>query len=522
MFSGWLERDSSGAARVVRMMLPEPHAGCHPHALVRPAEFKAWLVDLPTANPLITAQKIAYQLGLLVRYPRRINRLNSLLTLIQAPMKDLAEQVDELLRQQVSGFETSLFTPLMRNFGEANRELTHVQLRLINELLDDGKMPSASFVLQTLAALAQQIRLTLATYGGTPPGTWRNMLRLFALAESLEPETDDAHTTKPAQVATDSPQNLLVGSLLYQLTDPLHLPTAQSLELYDLANTLAREARLTLTADNQHLIVVDRSGSMPPLTAARGVEAPAPQDIGYLDVTGLIETLEALPEPEVNDTLMLYTLRDLSAEFSDLQGRRHPRIPRQATYAMFVGITAIHRRLSQLTDGSNPSLLTQESIFVGAETPNIDRPQVGIACKQINFSEGGAAFELPAEQFAHGQVGDLVMFESHSADTEQRPTGLLGRIRRLLRRDAWMLEIGVEKLQWRLTPVQIKSHRGSSSALIFPGPDPAGWQLFASSDAAPPGAVLELQSSQGTVQVRVEKHLDRTQTMVHALVSRIG
>jgi hypothetical protein len=437
-------------------------------------------------------------------------------------MADLAEQVDLQLRQQVAAAETAHISPLLRSFGKANHEFAHVQNRMINELLDDGKVPTAEFVIQTLATLAQQIRLDLAAYSSTPPGPWRNMLRLYALAGSLDLGIDEAADTGARLLSADRPHDLLVGILLYQLTDPLHLPAAQSLALFDHAIVLARQVRLTLTADSPHLIVVDRSGALPPMTVARGVESPAPQDLGYLDVAALIEQLEALPEPEPNDTLMLYMLRGLTAESSDLQGRRHPRIPRQASYEMFVGITAIHQRLSRLTNDQSQSLATQEAIFVGSEAPSVERPQSGTACQQVNFSEGGAAFELPAEQFTYGQVGDLVLFESNGGAAQPRPTGLLARIRRLLRRDASTLEIGVEKLQWRLSPVLIKGHRGSGRALVFPGPDPAGWQLFAPADAAPPGAVLGLQSSQGAVQVRVEKELDRTPTMVHTLVSRMG
>lgn len=522
MFSGWLDRHAHAADRRVRLTLPEPHAGCHPHALVRPTEFKAWLAELPTANPLITSEKIAYQLGLLARYPRRINRLRTILALIQAPIADLAEHTNDQLREQAVAAEMALLNPLVRTFITANHEFAQVQKRYINELLEDGKTPPATLLIRTMASLAQEIRLNLTAYSGTPPGPWRDMLRLYTLAGALDLRSDEQTGIGARALPTENPHHLLVGSLLYQLTDPLHLQAGQGLDLFDYAISLAPQVRLTLEADGTHLIVVDRSGSLPPMTAARGVESPDPQDLGYLDVADLIAHLAALPDPEIKDSLMLATLRDLSAEFSDRHGRRHPRIPRQAHYAMFVGISAIHQRLSHLTRDESKSPAGEPSLFSAAQTPSVKRPPSGIACEQVNYSEGGAAFELPTQHFRHGQVGDLVLFESRNEAAQQRLTGLVARICRLLRRDASTLEIGVEKVVARLSPVKIKGHRGSGHALIYPGSDEAGWQLFAPADAAHPGAILELQSAQGAVQVRIEKELDRTPSMVHAQVSRIG
>ena len=489
MFKGWGKKGANHGIGLPRLRLPKVAAGRHPDARVRPREFRAWLTTIDDRNPLQSCKAILHQLRLLARFPGSIPKLPEILKLLDLPMSGFELHADGLIEGPQTEATIRATVQFLPAFDTLLTELGHLQKRMVNDLLDSSAGPSPAVLVSAMKTLAWQLRIDLTRYEHTPQELWRDMLQLYQVAEF------SGATGVMVALDEDREQNvhdLFFGSLLFLLCDPLRLPPLTTWQLFAAAVRYAPTLELHAAKTQFPGIPVDATGNTPPLIFARQPRSSAHEQSEYLKIDRLIKTLNDAEADDVTG-LLLRTVTELSTNRTTMTVRREERHRRIAEYRMFVGLIGIQRRLSQFSRAAP----NRHDRAPAAPAPRYDPQAIPkhVICHQLDQSQHGAGFVLENGSSRSVLVGDLVLMETDSRRDATCSVGFVARVRRLLLRNDGLLEIGVEKLDGRLKPVNIKGYAHAEHGLLQQvGED---YRLIARIADVTVGATFELTDTSG-------------------------
>ncbi|MFM1892355.1 MAG: hypothetical protein RLZ44_1432, partial [Pseudomonadota bacterium] len=380
MFGSWSSKNAATPGGLPRLALPTPAAGCHPHALTSPSELKPWLAGLPSANALRSAQLLLSQAELLAHYPGALPRLRQVLTLFEAPVRQIDAALDGLLRGEATELSARQVAELLPVHRALSWALAQLHKRQINELLGSAAGPSADALYAATLMLARQLRLELSAAQPLDPDTWRDLIQLYQIADFLGRAA--VAVRDPLPLAPDV-HGLFFGNLLFVLTDPPHLPAAAAWRVYETALRGAALVELDQGQPCQSGIPLDMRGLQPPLALARQPELATTPECRCLRLGRLLQALE----PQTADDSAAATLWRSLQDLVETRGRRYPRFPRSAHYQLYVGLAATQQRLSELTGDSGAAPTAGLQLDPAGPGAPGARP-----CQQLNQSIGGAAF----------------------------------------------------------------------------------------------------------------------------------
>jgi hypothetical protein len=148
--------------------------------------------------------------------------------------------------------------------------------------------------------------------------------------------------------------------------------------------------------------------------------------------------------------------------------RRAERQVRNHPYGLLYGLRNIHRRLSELTQGS----------------PAAPEELTSVPCTQINQSKSGAAFRLQGPVNPPLTVGEPILAEAERPGSSGAAVGFAAIIRHLVSDADKQIEIGVEKIQGRLIPLTVigaaaDRTRGDNQALLEHARETGRYRLIA-------------------------------------------
>jgi len=511
MLKTWLNRPTGVPTDLPRLSLPEPHAGCHPLALTSPGELRPWLEDLPIGNPVKTCRQLAGQLGLLVRYPAPIARLPALLALLEPQTQRWVERIENRMGEELDTTEQVLFDELIPAFANVNQELGHLYKRQVNALLDGGRGDLADAVHGALQTLARQVRFESSGYHAADPGIWRDLLHLHRIADLL----DLTHETPGRR--GDGIHRAFFATVLYQLADPLRLPTSAGWALWHEAEAASTQAGFSADRQCSACLRIDASGTMPPLAAARAARDPPAARVLRLPLQPLLESDEAAASyPHLAELL-----RALGRPGGPAR-RRHPRLATRRDLRLYHGLIPVHRRLwtaHGTVSGARHADLAEHSAPEIAAAPAA--PYLGTPCRQVDESASGVAVLAELSRHSAVQVGDLVLLEAAEATDESADTVLLARVRRLLRREYHRIEIGVEKIDGSLAAAQIRDQPHDGQVIVNRTRTSGQVELYGASGRLSLGCVVELEGPGGPLHVRVDAELERLPQLARVRVTRI-
>lgn len=494
MFKTWGKKGANHRIGLPRLKLPKAAAGRHPDARVRPREFKAWLSTIHDHNPLQSCKAILRQLQLLARFPGAIPKLPELLKLLDLPVSDLELYARELIEGYPTEATIRATAQFLPAFDNLLAEFGHLQKRMVNDLLDSSEGPSAAVLVSAMKTLAWQLRIDLTRYENVPPGTWRDALQLYQVAEF-------SGVSGVGVVSGDGREqnvhDLFFGTLLFLLCDPLRLPPHTTWELF--ARAVQYSPTLELQPAKRHYkgIRVDVTGITPPLVFARKPRSSTQDQPKYLQVDRLVKALQSADQDELTK-LIRNTVNVLSVDTRAQAFRREERYTQEGEFRMFVGLSNIHRRLSQFTQQTPAhDQADQSSVRIDGSIPR------HFTCYQLDQSSHGAGFLLEAGSTRGITVGDLVLLETRSRHDSLRSVGFVARVRRLLLRDDELLEIGVEKLGGRQKPVLISGSKSQNAeyGLLQRIEENDDYRLIVSSAEIAEGTIFDLTDASGEWQV---------------------
>ena len=485
MFDVWSKFRARHNLGLPRLRLPESATARHPNALTHPRELKSWLSKLRDQTPLRACKSMLAQAILLARYPGALAKLSDLLQLFEEPVRQLQVHVGELIREPRTEARDRAAEQLLPVFSRLTNELGHLQKRLINELMDTPKGPSAATLVTTLELLAWQVRIDLTRYRTTPPAAWRDMLQVYQVAEFAQHQ---GTAVKRADTTLINAHDLFFGTLIFLLCDPLRFSQQQTWALFQYAITRAETVEFTTEKPTASDLPVDLSGTIPPLLFARNPKLKTPGPRQQIAIGRLLRSLAN----DIDDARAGWLRAALHGLLSNneraRQRRAEPRVMRDTECRMYIGLTSIHARLAQI---AGPGHTIDEV-----------RPR-HLTCRQFDYSPSGAGFVLDPHYARYIGINELILLERQSRRDAKRSIGFVARVSRLLLRDNERLEVGVRRVPGRLKPIEVKDRRQSGPGLLQQ-PNDSDLYLIASENLLRYDDRLTLCDALGELQLTVQ------------------
>lgn len=425
-----------------------PAVARHPGALLAPRDLRRWVDALPLANPPKAAQELLQQLRMLVRDPQPGKNFAALLAIYQAPVDQLLEIVDERLHGKNESAVP--LDQLEHALLELLTEQAFGHLRIANQALGAGKTPSAETLYQAMQLLDSALNTERLHYFRPAPENWQLLVQIYRHADAAQLGRMAVAKPVHGQTRPVTIEGLLFRALIISLCDPHHHRPSEILDWHSWTGAHTDLLELTVLPQGPFAIPVDISGALTPLTGAR-CGKPGP-DMRYLAADQFLQRLQ----DDADAPKGLYrALSDLIKGRKAPEQRQSPRQARNHPFKLLHGLRNIHARLETLTQGTTPT----------------DQDMPAVACLQVNQSRSGAAFRLSGRLIPPLTVGEPILVEADTPSRSGAPVGFAGRIQRLMALDEDTIEIGVEKLQGRLIPVEISGTaaeraRGNAHALL--------------------------------------------------------
>lgn len=263
--------------------LPEP-ALSDPRALTpQPRNLKAWLNQLPLGDMEAAAGRILPVLSAynLCRIPtaERFQSLNIFGRVSQELSAGLAAK-----------YRNSAF-PL----SERNRERHSLVNRLLEEMalgfkwlvsdmladLDESTRPRAEFfdaMRIAVVYLSRRIVSAYATYSLQPEGVWRDLHRIYTLAETCNPYPSTGQGKAGDIASADSVLQAYMRIVMLAVTNPYHLMSGEAQLIYNYLNKWSTGCRIVPVVQggvNKGDLIIDLDGdSSPQLVFYTHVEHP--------------------------------------------------------------------------------------------------------------------------------------------------------------------------------------------------------------------------------------------------------
>lgn len=412
--------------------IPPLAVASHPDVMLGGRELRRWIDSLPLANPIRAGNQLLHQLRLLTRDPHPGTRFSSLLEMYDAPL----EQLLEIVHARMPGIPDSAL-PLDQfeaRLVELLTELAYGHLRMANEMLASGRPPEKETLFRAMSLLDSALNIERLHYCRLSSQRWQLMLSIFLHAESQHDGDRKIEARLRRHDQPDTLQAVFYRALIISLCDPHHQLPSEVAAWNNWTTEHADLLGLTLLPQGTFAIPIDISGTLGPLASARSGKPGS--DTRYLASDRFMQQLEDEPNAPAGLRRALIALikgrRTPEQRQAERQARNHP-------YQLVYGLRGIHQRLEALTQGEDPAR--------SEVTP--------VSCRQVNQSRFGAAFQLQGPLNPPLSIGEPILAEAETGTSNTAPVGFTARIRRIVSGENQQLEIGVEKIQGRLIPVNI-------------------------------------------------------------------
>ena len=482
----------SGQPKPRLFAIPAPAVARHPDLLLNSRQLKAWLDTLPLANPPKAARMLLHQLRLLSRDPQPGARSANLLELFEPPLDTLFEVVYE--RIQLNPESALPLDQLEHEVLHNLIELAYGYLRVANELINAGKPPSAELLYRATRLLDRTLSIEQLHYHRPSTDDWRLLLSIYLYAAQHDIVKNRVDRTLRREDEPDTIHGLFYRALLIAFCDPHHYRPSQVAAWREWTGQHTTSLDLAMLPKGRASLPLDISGQSTPLAAARCAK-PGP-DIRYLAADTFIQTLKEEPEAPAG---LLDALDALLKGRRTPEQRQNERQVRDHPYQLLKGLRLIHQRLSELMHGGHA-----------------DTTPFAFPCRQTNQSKGGAAFRLQGPVNPPLVISEPILAEAERTTPDAPPVGFVARIQRLLMDDAQQIEIGVEKLNGRVLPVELTGRaaeraRGDKLALLQHAADSGRFTLIATRSIYREGDMISVEGPGVRYNLRVLNLLGASQ-----------
>ena len=463
--------------------LPERHSPVKTSFATDSKSLRAWLAQLPMANPGATAR-------LLIGALREMNQLHidpqqrlDALELLRAPIFQMVTTLDK----QVLGDSFPL-PPQKYQLGQLAQDFEHALAMGYCAVVHDLCAPVGvvPFLRGKVVAMALVRAVThrggclhqvYLLYRVPPPGVWQNLHDLFRFAVAVHADT--RAIADPLQNGAQvSVRMAYIHALLFALSNPYRFSQRENSEIYALTRIWSEHCELREGRAPAGAIAVrtDRDQSLGYLPEER--EAPG-EGLWALEISGLTRFLEgqlAMLPPGI--VALQFRLRDGALVHADAgfverlmsvwdggAERSQQRLAAGHRLDTVIGLHDLHFVLAGDTDfesfvrkhrGLAISLHENDAVASWANNGHVAQPVRHLSAKVLDQSLGGYRLIWENLEGMRIKVGELLGLATPAEDDESQDW-MIGVIRWLRIGATSTIDTGVELLARRALPVAVRS-----------------------------------------------------------------
>jgi hypothetical protein len=466
-----------------RFTVPAPDRVENPSTHTGVAALSEWLNSLPNANEQQIAKQTSKSLALLNRYP---GQLKKRLELIEC-YRPFISRLSQVQTQSYSSKEFERLRQLMIEAAYGYKHVINQQLEQRSWLTGRKKLLTSIYF--AIKFLSLELRLAYEQYDAKTVNSWREIMRLYTLAEEQEIQNEPVADPTQADPKQATISHQLKRTLLLSLLDPGHLQPNEARVCFDYLDQYASLAALETPSENSNptgQYVLDLADTQPPQQFDNHKEALNPKSHRLLNLLPVSQRVQddiqaiAIHKKEPPTALQHHLREDAVNILKRILKAWHIRQERQdrredayGWVQISIGISSIHHFLLQGEDTEEAAAFIappdiDDSLVLGLEMHEkipVKINYVELRCRQLNRSESGLALHIPLSTSILPKVGQLILIRQETED--KRAGGQLAVIRRCMKQSDEILEIGVQFIPGRVKTVTIRPVTAAHSDTTF-------------------------------------------------------
>ena len=445
----------------------------NPNIETNPARLTEWINNLPHANPKAVANALYESIYRLNRFPGTINQHYALANCYQPPF-EVIYQAARKTSQKKEAQATLKQTDIIPITIKITIELAYSYKLIINEHLQLNNIQQhhqlfGDAIYSAMEAIALELMLEYSTLVPDSKKAWRELFQLYALAEQ--------YSLEKSPIKEASIELLFKKILLIAIIDPYRLPRGEIWFCHNYLTQWAVKAELhtspTVPDNITGLFLVDLQTTYPPKPPTPNSELLQERHrllhVNSLNLVihqqrkQLLENEGTSPKGTAGLTKEQTTqmFRHMLLAWHVRPTRKSERQEKYGAHTVTYGLSAINHYLKKGSfaqeDNAAVEELMDDNTLILEETTSFRRENKHYptcSWRIFNRSTGGIGIIVPPPFPKDVQVGQLIMIELESDTPTQHLKA--GIVRRMIERDANTLEIGVQFLPGKITPISIR------------------------------------------------------------------
>ncbi|MFZ5594559.1 MAG: hypothetical protein ACOY4D_09940 [Pseudomonadota bacterium] len=361
-----------------------------------PVKVKAWIDNLPLANPGETAHSIYCALTSINRVIIPVQHRCQILKLFRPPLR----HVMNMLRKHYIGIsfplsDTGMKAALLAR--ELQIEMAHGYKIALNNLVSHpSTLPTMAKTLPILhhamRYLIEALLTSYQAYMSSPSTVWRDIHQMYLYAENKTLHESAIHDKEDPLISHHSISDLYKQALLLALANPYHLPQrdigiiATALEKWSGYAKLSFVSGLE-TSPESFLIDLEKDE---PTSVPAAKRNPRLTLYRLLELTGLINHLRELSNnnhTQTNTILSSELLRKLITAWGVPMKRHFSRMNKNSRIIAVLGMDALYQACGGTLPRSDSAVTSRESSAMNqGKAQFTSRPVMGIHGPQENWN----------------------------------------------------------------------------------------------------------------------------------------
>ncbi|MCP3670788.1 MAG: hypothetical protein GY814_10215 [Gammaproteobacteria bacterium] len=462
----------------IRLTTPATDVRPNPDTIIKPHDLRAWVDDLPYANPLGTAQAVLSSLKQLNRHPKKIPQRTKLMRIYLEPFNRIMERARKLsCTIQPDRSPNKNNGEILALAGALCTEMSYGFKHIVNnEAQPNNKSTpeeTASHIQLAMHCLSLGLMFEMSSYRKESRSVWREIFQLLNRAQQLGIANLTIEETTPKVEHEVSVLNSFKCILLTSMLDSSRLCPEDTWASYDYLQWHATTARLIpvkQVSDHRGNYLMPRDGMIKPILF--DPKKPPTDPLKYmvcetrklnLQINNHLKALsmdesafiQGADKPGIEKKKQL--LKQMLHIWHTNPKRRHKRKDKFDRLSCAFGVSAVYHFLKigtmrnmSSTAGNKQNNISQNYLINLQEEPNLSDGLHIYEFRQEDTSANGIGIMSSEPKLSNLNIGQLIVVESKINET---PGPLqVGIVRRIVNRDHTIKEVGVQHLPGRPLP----------------------------------------------------------------------
>ncbi len=462
----------------IHLTTPAADSGINHDTITKPNSLKAWVEDLPSANPASMAQNVLSSLQKLNRHPAKVPQRPELMKIYLPPFFEIIEiarkiSCQDRRSQGLSKINKELLTAASAICSEMAYGFKHI---VLDEMRAEIKLlpnECATHIHLAMFSLSIGLLLDMAAHKPESRTVWREIFQLLIRAQQL-----GAANIRIADIMPDADNETSILStfksiILISILDTSRLDPKDTWGAYDYLSWYAKNARLSSVeqaSEHPGNYLVPRDGIEKPVVFDPKRPPANPEKFMILETHRLniliSRHLDILSEDKyapirgcerIETEAKRLLLKQMLHIWHTNPKRRHERKDRFDRISCSFGVGQVYHFLkegSMHQPYAEPIAEEDKSSQGNAPDPELSGILNIYECRQENVSASGMMILSSEQNIDSLKIGQLIVTESSTAENTGRLK--VGIVKRIVNRDNNIIEFGVQFLPGMLYAATVR------------------------------------------------------------------